>query len=51
MGGCPEWSLHLDWYKGLDDWLKEELSQVEITRKVPAKKVLQLIKPIKIGSV
>lgn len=28
-GGCPEFSLHEDWYKGLDEWLKEELEKVE----------------------
>ncbi len=25
LGGCPEWSLHVDWYRDLDDWLEEEL--------------------------
>ena len=25
---CHEWSPHIDWYKGLDDWLKEELEKI-----------------------
>ncbi len=28
-GGCGEMSLHLDWYRGLDDWLIEELEQIK----------------------
>lgn len=28
-GGCHAMPPHLDWYKGLDDWLKEELEEVE----------------------
>ena len=27
-GGCSEWSLHLDWYRDLDDWLEEELDKI-----------------------
>ncbi len=35
-GGCPEKSPHLDWYKGLDDWLREEIEQVEVKEKEAA---------------
>jgi len=27
-GGCGEISPHLDWYRGLDDWLREELERI-----------------------
>ncbi len=27
-GGCNQFSLHLDWYKGLDGWLEDELDAV-----------------------
>jgi hypothetical protein len=26
---CQEWSLHLDWYKNLDDQYEEAISEVE----------------------
>ncbi|MEQ8707203.1 MAG: hypothetical protein RIC19_24940 [Phaeodactylibacter sp.] len=29
-GGCGTESPHLDWYRGLDDWLVEELEQLTI---------------------
>ena len=35
-GGCPEWSPHLDWYKGLDDWLRAELEKIRRTIETPA---------------
>lgn len=28
-GGCNESSPHLDWYKGLDKWLKREVDAVK----------------------
>ncbi|MCB0551622.1 MAG: hypothetical protein KDD19_28915 [Phaeodactylibacter sp.] len=28
-GGCNQFSPHLDWYKGLGDWLEDELETVE----------------------
>jgi len=27
-GGCTEWSPHIDWYDGLDEWLREQLETV-----------------------
>ena len=27
-GGCDAWSPHLDWYRGLDAWLREELARI-----------------------
>ncbi|MCB0594894.1 MAG: hypothetical protein H6557_22640 [Lewinellaceae bacterium] len=30
-GGCNQFSLHLDWYKGLDGWLERELEAIEKT--------------------
>lgn len=27
-GGCNETSPHLDWYRGLDEWLREELAKI-----------------------
>ena len=29
QGGCNEFSPHLDWYKGLDDWLRKELEAIQ----------------------
>ena len=29
-GGCAEVSPHLDWYKGLDAWLKEEIERIRV---------------------
>ncbi len=29
-GGCDKMSPHLDWYKGLDKWLENELRRIEI---------------------
>jgi len=29
-GGCGVKSPHLDWYRGLDDWLIEELEQLTV---------------------
>lgn len=29
-GGCSARSPHLDWYRGLDEWLEEELSKIEV---------------------
>jgi len=34
-GGCDELSQHIDWYHGLDEWLKEELSKIEILTTEP----------------
>jgi hypothetical protein len=31
VGGCGKWSPHLDWYRNLDKWLKEEIEKVEVT--------------------
>ena|GEM_PF-448725 len=28
-GGCYSWSFHEDWYRGLDEWLEEEMDAVE----------------------
>jgi len=30
VGGCTEWSPHLDWYRNLDDWLKKEIENIRI---------------------
>ncbi len=27
-GGCTAFPLHLDWYDGLDEWLREELERI-----------------------
>lgn len=27
-GGCSSMSPHLDWYRGLDDWLRERLEEI-----------------------
>ncbi|GAB5551473.1 MAG: hypothetical protein Sapg2KO_10640 [Saprospiraceae bacterium] len=27
---CYKWSLHLDWYKNLDEWLEDELAILQI---------------------
>lgn len=27
-GGCTAYEPHIDWYKGLDDWLLEQLKEV-----------------------
>ncbi len=35
-GGCDAWSPHLDWYHGLDDWLKRQLEEVEVGRLLPS---------------
>ncbi|PHN06186.1 hypothetical protein [Flavilitoribacter nigricans] len=29
-GGCLAMSPHLDWYRGLDEWLEEEISKIEV---------------------
>jgi len=34
VGGCGQWSPHLDWYKNLDDMLIEELKK--INENIPA---------------
>lgn len=34
VGGCGQWSPHLEWYKNLDDKLKKEIK--EINKKIPA---------------
>ncbi len=28
VGGCEQWSPHLDWYKGLDDAVREALQEL-----------------------
>lgn len=30
VGGCGEWSPHLDWYRNLDEWLKEEIEKIRV---------------------
>jgi hypothetical protein len=27
-GGCSAFSPHLDWYQGLDEWLRDELERI-----------------------
>ena len=27
-GGCNRWSPHLDWYRGLDEFLRQQLEEV-----------------------
>jgi hypothetical protein len=34
-GGCEQWSLHLEWYRNLDKWLKEELEKIRIVVEEP----------------
>lgn len=34
-GGCGEWSPHLDWYKNLGDWLKEEIAKIKVRIEEP----------------
>ncbi len=29
-GGCNQSSPHIDWYRHLDEWLKEQLEEVEV---------------------
>ncbi len=29
-GGCTQFSPHLDWYRNLDQWLKEEIEKIRI---------------------
>ncbi len=29
VGGCQQWSPHLDWYTNLDDMLNEELEDIK----------------------
>lgn len=29
-GGCTAKSPHLDWYHGLDEWLAEEIANIEV---------------------
>ncbi len=36
-GGCNQSSPHIDWYRHLDDWLKEEIESIEIIIAEPAK--------------
>jgi len=31
VGGCNQSSPHIDWYRHLDDWLREQLEQIEVT--------------------
>lgn len=26
---CKQWSPHIDWYKNLDEWVKEELESIK----------------------
>lgn len=28
VGGCEQWSLHLDWYKGLTPLIEQEIEEV-----------------------
>jgi len=30
VGGCNVSSLHIDWYRHLDDWLEEEIEEINI---------------------
>ncbi|MEO1513826.1 MAG: hypothetical protein AAFV95_02395 [Bacteroidota bacterium] len=29
LGGCGQWSLHIDWYRDLDKYLEKELQAIE----------------------
>ena len=33
-GGCEQWSLHLDWYKGLTPFVEEQVEEVNKNIKV-----------------
>lgn len=35
-GGCSQWSPHLDWYRGLDEWVKEEIEKIRVREKESA---------------
>ena len=30
VGGCGEWSPHLEWYRNLDKWLIEEIEKIRV---------------------
>ena len=27
---CSKWSPHLDWYRNLDDWLREQIESIRV---------------------
>ncbi len=35
-GGCGQFSPHINWYKGLDKWLLEELKKISVPVEEPA---------------
>lgn len=37
VGGCGAWSPHLDWYRNLDDWLREEIEKIRVRVKETVK--------------
>ncbi len=39
-GGCNQSSPHIDWYRHLDDWLKEQLEEVVETIEITAQKTI-----------
>ncbi|MEM9916463.1 MAG: hypothetical protein AAF990_00125 [Bacteroidota bacterium] len=34
LGGCSEWSLHIDWYQNLQTILVEELEEIQIYKPI-----------------
>ena len=33
-GGCGQWSPHIDWYRDLEEWLREEIERAFRTAEV-----------------
>lgn len=34
-GGCSRWSPHIDWYRGLDEWVRREIEEALKLAEVP----------------
>lgn len=30
VGGCSQWSPHIEWYRNLDKWVKKEVESIDI---------------------
>lgn len=31
---CSKWSPHIDWYRNLDDWLREEIESIRVVIRI-----------------
>lgn len=38
-GGCNAYEPHIDWYKGLDNWVREQLEEINRRIQVPAAQI------------